>query len=128
MQINHINGFSLIEVLISLLLFALILFSLDGLQFYSLKLAKTAYYSHVAVNQLNNLTERLKALQTEEGFMQEVLTWNEENRSVLPEGFGTVTGVFPEYSATLCWDNKTIHSLEKPMREKECLNEKIQLA
>ncbi len=117
-----------IEVLISLLLIAFILFGLDGLQFYSLKLAKSAYFYNLAVNQLNNISERLSALQTDDGFMQQIAAWNTENQTVLPLGFGTVTGEFPNYIATIYWGTQLHHCAKKHVGEAGCLREKIQLA
>lgn len=118
-------GFSLIEVLISLLLVSLILLGLDGAQFYALKQAKTAYFLNVATQQLQNLTERLAASQTPE---QPLALWNNENRQLLPSGFGTVNGESPNYTITIYWGRKKSQCASQQIGESGCLQENIQLA
>ncbi len=121
------QGFSLIEVLISLLLISLILLGLDGMQLYSWKLTKTAYFYNVATNQLNNVMERLTVVQTADGFMQQVSAWNIENKAVLPMGYGTVTGAFPNYITTIYWGTQKHNCIKNHVGEAGCLREKIQL-
>lgn len=84
-------GFSLIEVLISLLLLSLILLGFDAAEIYSLRKTCEAYHISVAVNQLSAMSERLRALGNNAGLEQQIFLWNEENQQLLPNGRGIVS-------------------------------------
>lgn len=59
----HTAGFSLIEVLISLVLLSFLLLALAVTEVSSLKQAQSAYLFNVSVNQLMNMSEKLIMLQ-----------------------------------------------------------------
>src|SRR3990167_10372889 len=128
MYLMQAQGFSLIEVLISLLLIALILFGLDAMQVYSLKQTKIAFLFNTANNQLMNMSERLLALQARDGLTQQITLWNKENQLLLPQGQGMVMGDFPYYTITLYWGNTPQDCRENKIGESGCLKEKIQTA
>lgn len=104
-------GFSLIEVLTSLLLLALILLGVDAMQMFSLRENRNAYYFSVAENQLNSMVEQLGELKSPQDLSQLITIWNQENHSVLPLGKGYVMGNFPNYKLTIFWGDKTTKHL-----------------
>ncbi len=125
---NSPLGFSLIEVLISLLLLSIVLFGLDAEQFYSLKEVKNAYFFSIAANQMNNAVERLSVLREQAGLESQILSWNAENQTALPQGWGTITGHFPEYVVTLSWGDATHACVKQQIGRTGCLRQTIQLA
>ncbi|EKD74275.1 MAG: hypothetical protein ACD_45C00012G0010 [uncultured bacterium] len=125
MKLVKAYGFTLIEILVSLLLMSVILFGFDAIEIYSLKQAKTAYFLGIAVNQMANMSERLIALQTHTELAEQVNRWNQENQSVLPNGFGVVMGHFPNYILSLYWGGKLQSCVKNQLGEPGCLREKI---
>jgi len=126
--LNKVNGLSLFEVLVSLLLISLILFGLETGQVYSIKQARMAWFLNTAMNQMNNATERLIALQTYGGLKEQTDLWNAENKRVLPSGFGTLSGAWPNYSVTIYWGKISHHCAKQKTGSSGCLRQKIQLA
>ncbi len=127
-SVSRSNGFSLIEALISLFLIALLLFGLDAAQLYSLKEARNAYFASVALNQINNGIERLIALNTHEGLDEQIAVWNTENQNVLPAGFGTITGQYPNYIITVYWGSHDHHCQKQQLGASGCLRKRMILA
>lgn len=123
MYLIRSKGFSLIEVLISLLLISFILLGLDAIQIYSLKQARIAYYFSIASHQINNMTERLITLQHHADLTEQIALWNRENSAVLPNSLGTVSGAFPHYIITLNWGNGSQHCERNRIGETGCLIE-----
>lgn len=128
MRLNKTNGLSFIEVLISLLLISLIFFVLDGAQFYVMKEAKAAYFFGMAINQINNAAERLTALKEYEGLDEQLIRWNAENQTVLPDGFGTISGHYPNYLISIYWGTLSHDCAKQKIGLSGCLRRKIQLA
>lgn len=126
-QFLNTKGFSLIEVLVSLLLISLILFGLDATELYALKEAKIAWFYSVAANQISNARERLAALKSDEGIENELAEWNLENQIVLPLGSGNITGSFPNYRIIIHWGNHSESCNKQQLGSSGCLVEKISL-
>lgn len=99
----HPSGFTLIEVLISLLLLSLILLGFDAIGVQTLRELRSGYYFVQAINQIHSMQERLRALGTHEGLNEQMKNWNKENSEVLPQGVGQVFGNYPAYSITIYW-------------------------
>ncbi len=120
MKNNSLSGFSLIEVLVSLLLLAILFLGLEEGEIYALRESRNAWIVSVAVRQLENITERLSV-------SSEVTRWNEENAHVLPQGRGTVTGQFPIYVISIYWgeSNNKNTCQENHLGMSGCLQEKI---
>lgn len=126
-----INGFSLIEVLISLLLLSIVLLGLDGMEIYALRENRDAYYFSQAENQLQSMIERLRVAGPYSDLNQQIKIWNQQNLAVLPQGKGYVKRNFPTYNVTIFWGEKTNkrtchHEMIKGQALK-CLSEEIQL-
>jgi prepilin-type N-terminal cleavage/methylation domain-containing protein len=103
MNPNRFAGFSLIEVLVSLLLLSWIMLGFDATELYSLRQIRAAYYFNSAANQLDNMFERLRSKGIQADVQHEVQIWNLENKAVLPQGWGQVKGGFPDYEVTIYW-------------------------
>lgn len=85
------HGTSLIEVLISLLLLSTMLLGLDAMQVNIFKHVKAQFYYSIAMQQLDNLINRLQALPSAK--QSEVISnWNADNAAVLPQGRGEMAG------------------------------------
>lgn len=82
---------TLLEVSVSLLLLSFILLGFDAAELYSFRKAQEGYFLNVAVNQLQEMTERLTALQNSNGLEQQMVLWNAHNQEVLPQAKGTLT-------------------------------------
>jgi Tfp pilus assembly protein PilV len=127
MRLICIQGFSLLEAIISLFLVSILLFGLDAAQIYSLKESKNAYFSSMALNQINNGLERLIALENNEALQNQITIWNAENQAVLPDGFGTITGQYPNYIITVYWGGHLHHCQKQQVGSSGCLRKKIQM-
>lgn len=117
-------GFTLLEVLLSLLLISFILLGLDATQIYALKRAKAHYFFSLATQQVNNLREQLYAGRQVIDINAQVANWNKQNHLLLPQGFGVLTGNFPNYVVTLYWGTMDFCA-QTYIGESGCVKEKI---
>jgi prepilin-type N-terminal cleavage/methylation domain-containing protein len=124
MKNNSLSGFSLIEVLVSLLLLAILFLGLEGGEIYALRESRNAWIVSIAVRQLENMTERLSVSNDVDN---QLVHWNEENAHVLPQGRGTVTGQSPIYVISIYWgeSNNQNPCQENHLGMSGCLQEKI---
>lgn len=121
-------GVSLFEVLVSLLLLSLVLLGLEVMQVSALHLNINACLVTVAEQQLQNIEERLRLLGPSGPYDQQLAAWNQENQRVLPQGWGAVSGSYPNYTLTLYWGKKQDQSCEKSREEHAgCLSENFNL-
>jgi len=104
----HIS--TLLEVLISLFILALMLLGLDAMQLSSLRQAKTAYYFSVATQQLASMAEHVKA-QSYPAF---------KVSPELPQGRAMLTGTYPNYTLSICWKGN-------PIGQSQCLRQTMAL-
>lgn len=101
-----ISGFSFIEVLVSLLILSMMLLGLDASEYFAVRENRNAYFFSIATLQLQSMVERLKTLGTATGLDNQILIWNNQNQTVLPQGRGYISGQFPTYTITLFWGNE----------------------
>jgi len=87
---HHLDGFSLIESLISLMILSLMLLELDAIQIHAIKMGNASWYFTVAEIQVESLQERLQLLSPDEDLQQQIQLWNSENQEVLPAGVGFI--------------------------------------
>lgn len=120
-------GFSLIEVMISLLLLSLGLLGLSAMEVYANNEIQQIYFFNQALNQLNNLTECLSHLTPTTDMHDQIQRWNQENRIALPHGLGDVTGKFPEYRATIYWGRAQKKCVHHHLGASGCLQKIIYL-
>lgn len=97
------TGTSLIEILISLMLMAVILLGIDAMQVVSLQQCKANYYFAVAEQQINVMNERIALLKNDEPD-EFALIWNKQNQEVLPQGRGIVKS-HPDSGLSIYWGN-----------------------
>ena len=100
------RGFTLIEVLISLFLLSFMLLGLNTLFLSGMRQTYADYYFSIASHQLIGMIERLHALRDAEGIEEQINHWNAQNKQLLPQGVGVVSGIFPSYTVTIYWGKK----------------------
>jgi len=121
------SGFTLLEVVISLLLLAFVLLAADALDIFTLRQARALYYFQIAEIQTHNLYERLQMLNNiapgAEHFSQ-ISQWHEETHSLLPQGQGTLQGSYPHYRVAVYWGGTTAVQCQKTqVRTAGCLHQ-----
>lgn len=99
-----LNGFTIMEIMVSISLFALILLAFDAMQLTAWRANQKAYFLTAAAQQVKVMQERLTALQNDEGLAEQIVIWNHENQILLPNGKGTIIGNYPLYQIHLSWD------------------------
>lgn len=99
------SGYSLIEVLISLLLLSLLLLGLDALQIDALHKSKANYYYSIASEQLMNITTYLKLVKNA-NYENQYNEWQSQNHDLLPQGKGCIKGSYPNYDISISWGNQ----------------------
>jgi prepilin-type N-terminal cleavage/methylation domain-containing protein len=118
------RGFTLLEVLVSLLLLSIMLLGLDVLEVYVLHKNLNTYYANMALQQLHNLEQRLKMVGAQAGVEEQLALWEAENQAVLPLGRAVVSGSYPGYTVTLFWGEKESFVCEQKMWERAgCISE-----
>jgi type IV pilus assembly protein PilV len=123
------DGFSLVEVLISVLVLTLGLLGIAALQANVVKYNHSAQLRSMAVYQAANMIDRMRAnlagvtagnynnvsgiptaptctsCSSSETATKDINAWNNENSLLLPAGQGTVTGNGSIFTITVRWDN-----------------------
>lgn len=110
------KGISLIEILVSLFLLSIMLLGLEAAEIKALQLHKSAYYFSTAMQQINQLSERLMACKT--NCSEDIKIWNEQNQTLLPQVKSKITGYYPHYVIQLSWGDK---------QDEDCKSNKIGL-
>jgi len=119
-----VSGFSLIEVLVSLLILSWLLLGLAVLEVNSMRQARIILLFNLAANQLANLSERVFAsvgIETQ----PTITSWNSENKTILPKGIGDLEGQFPNYQLTIEWGAYVNHCDTTLIGESGCITEKL---
>ncbi|WP_131780978.1 type IV pilus modification protein PilV [Legionella gresilensis] len=122
-------GFSLLEVLISLIILAVGLLGVAALQTRAVRDNHSALLRSTAINQINNMIDRMQsnyagvnvgAYNNVSGIgtlatcttcssaqiaQRDIHQWNTTNAQLLPSGQGTVTRNGQRFTITLFWDN-----------------------
>ena len=104
------NGFTFIEIMVSLLILSLMLLGLDLAQLTALRNSNTSYYFAAAVSQLHLMQERLRVL-NDADMSDQLQRWNQQNAKLLPHGHGIVdnkkvTVYWGEGKSTSCVTNQ----------------------
>lgn len=103
MRLFHDEGFTFIEILVSIFILSFVLLGLSGVILYSLQHMQAAYDEAIAIHQMTSMAERLQALHDHQGLKEQVDAWNVQNKEMLPSGMGTVSGSYPTYQIQLSW-------------------------
>jgi Tfp pilus assembly protein PilV len=81
-------GFSFIEVLVSFFISSIAVLGILKGSIEILHAEKHAYYTHQAINQIENISERFRANTSDTFREREFSIWNQQNSELLPEGYG----------------------------------------
>lgn len=123
-------GFSLIEVLVSLLVLGIGVLGVAALQTTALRYGHDSYLRSVAVLQANSMGDRMRANQnavtsglynslsgipssppncsscsSSDIATQDLYEWNSNNAQLLPAGQGTINNVGGHFDVVVRWDN-----------------------
>ncbi|HLB42192.1 MAG TPA: hypothetical protein VJN02_04970 [Gammaproteobacteria bacterium] len=105
-------GFSFIEILISLFILSLALLGLDAIHLSTLREVKSAYYFSIAIQQLNNMIERL-SIANRENLIEEERRWNIQNQHALPQGHGIILASHLNYQLSIFWGKNELSICDK---------------
>ncbi len=108
---NH-PGFTLLEILITLFILSLLLLGLNAMQLTALRKTTAAYYFSVATEQLHSMAERLHATNGSNNMLSQ-LSWNEQNKEVLPQGVGTINENTSNATLTLFWGKQHAYQCDR---------------
>lgn len=126
------RGFSMMEILITMVVLSIGLLGLAGLQVSGLQNNQSSYYRTVAMQQAYNISDRIRAnpagesagdydsisgVGTNPGCISTGCTpaqmsqydqyeWNTDNANLLPTGKGTVTRSGNLFTVTVMWDDQ----------------------
>ncbi len=125
-QLNS-QGFTLLEVLISLFLLTFILLGFDEMEIYSLRQTRATYYFHLATQQLNSMIERLQTVGMYSSVTEQIEIWNMQNQQLLPEGQGEVIGSYPNYTLIIFWGNALHSCPEIKIGRSGCIKRNIKI-
>lgn len=125
------HGYSLLEILISLVILAIGLLGLSALQTTAMRFNHDSHLRSIAATQANAMADRIRAnpggigagnynsmtgipggsmCVTGCGFsaiaQRDLSEWNSTNATLLPVGQGTVTAVGSLFTITVRWDNE----------------------
>jgi Tfp pilus assembly protein PilV len=119
------QGFSLLEALISMALLAMLLLGLDAMELSASRINRETYFFAVAANQLQVMEAELLLLPNQQAFQSLITAWNRENQVVLPQG----RGMFDHSILTIYWGETTQQKgCEKTTEGSSgCLSKKISL-
>jgi len=123
----YLRGFTLIEVLISLILLSLLLLGFDAMEIDSLRSTRAAYYFYLATQQLIAMTDRLRALGANQSLNEQVAIWNLQNQDLLPAGRGTVSGSYPSYILAVYWGKFLQECKQIKLGQSGCVQQRLQL-
>lgn len=107
-RLKKFQGFTLIEILVSLFILSLFLLGLDAMQITALREARAAYFFSVASQQLNVMAERLAVLPDQSNLEEEIARWNKQNQAVLPLGRGQPIGHDSHSVLQITWGKRDI--------------------
>lgn len=95
-------GFSLIEILISLLLLSILMMGFEATSLYAVREIREAYFLSYAQNQMASLADYVRAhqLRVSPDFLE---NWNQQNKDILPKVTSQIIEGETFYKVELCW-------------------------
>ncbi len=126
---NKQSGFTLLEVLVSVVALSVGLLGIAAMQLNMIRFNHSAHMRSIAVAQANNMIDRMRAnhegveaghydslsgipqnpsctsCTASETAQRDTYSWNTYNDKLLPSGQGTVTNNGSSYTITVRWDN-----------------------
>lgn len=110
-------GSHLLDVLIGLFLLSLALIGLDAMLIQTTQQTTSLYYLHVGMQQMQQLHERMLSGSHE----NHLALWNEQNRTLLPDGKGTLQQSDHVSAFTLFWQQRKQISCKEENVSMRCL-------
>lgn len=128
-SIDRQNGFSLLEVLISVVILAVGLLGIAALQSRAIKYNHSALLRSIALSQAGDMIDRMQAnpagvnsgaysnvsgtgslpscvtCSNDQIAQRDIYQWNTTNAQLLPSGQGTITANGNQLTLTMRWDN-----------------------
>lgn len=111
MDYLYSRGFTLIEVLIAWAVLSSVLFSVIALETLNSQHLYHTYLQTIAVTQLDNMLDRLRANQSESFRARELNLWNTQNRLLLPSGNGNYHCDHQVCIVSLHWQERKLQFL-----------------
>lgn len=109
MDISQKNyGFSLIEVLISLLILSVGLLGIAAMEIKALQNTQNSYWRSVATVQIAAMLERLRVNHSSAARIKECDEWNLQNQRLLPQTKGSCICNSKECQIILTWKTEEI--------------------
>lgn len=129
MSSNIQKGFSLLEVLISVVVLSIGLLGIAALQMNAIRYNHAAQLRSIAISQIGNIVDRMEAnsagvaagyydnvsgsgsaitcttCSSSQIAQKDIYQWNTANKQLLPLGQGTITKNGNQLTITLRWDN-----------------------
>ena len=102
MKFSKFSAFSLIEILISLMIFSISILALAKMQWAGAQINRSAMYRSIATIQIENMIEKILA-NNHKSSSQDISDWNQENAKSLPSGNGSVLAYNNEFRIVLHW-------------------------
>lgn len=121
------TGFTLLEVLISLLILSIALLGLDAMQLTTLTHIKNTYSYAVANQQLNTLTAQL-AVWKKDQLPAQLARWNAQNANALILGKGTLTENQSQLTITVSWGDQNPTCINNKIGSTGCLQTTFNIA
>lgn len=118
-------GFSLLEALISIIIFSMALLGLNAMDIFTMREQLNSYYTSLAIQQIQNIEERLSTLGKQAGLNDQVKLWNLQNEVLLPSGKGEVLGQYPRYFISLFWGDSNCKDRQE--EKVGCIKEELSL-
>lgn len=131
MYIRTQTGYSLLEILVSLIILAIGLLGLSALQTAAMRFNHDSYLRSIAITQVNSMADRMRvnrngiragnynnlsgipaspscttACSSSDIAQRDLFEWNTINAALLPQGQGAITGVGNLFTITVRWDNE----------------------
>ncbi len=98
---NKPQGFTLLEVLITLFLLSLLILAITAAQVTAQREARGALYFHHALLLAENMAEYLTVHGGDVARYEK--NWRDQINQVLPDASGSVSGAFPDYRVYVAW-------------------------
>jgi len=124
---HQYRGYSLLEVLITLLVLAVGLLALLKMQWLALQDNHAFKHRSLAINQADNLAETFYANAAVTLAASDITRWNHENAELLPSGTGEVTQENERLIIRLYWQGKGAyqHCSSKFLPNYDCIQIKV---
>ncbi len=104
------QGFSLIEALIALLIITFSVLAIAGFQINSLSVSEQAYWQSMATVRMNAISERLRANHSTVTRQTACMRWNQINQTLLPSLYGECNCQLNACSIKLIWKLKKTYT------------------